>query len=61
VLIGGMWINNLNYWGCNQYITQRALGANLAHCACRDFIRSISKIVDTRDCRHSRHYDVRHA
>src|SRR3954447_21227108 len=29
VLIGGMWINNLNYWGCNQYITQRALGANL--------------------------------
>jgi len=29
VLIGGMWINNLNYWGCNQYIIQRALGANL--------------------------------
>ena len=29
VLIGGMWINNLNYWGCNQYITQRALGAKL--------------------------------
>lgn len=29
VLIGGMWITNLNYWGCNQYITQRALGANL--------------------------------
>jgi SSS family solute:Na+ symporter len=29
VLIGGMWIVNLNYWGCNQYITQRALGANL--------------------------------
>jgi SSS family solute:Na+ symporter len=24
-----MWIVNLNYWGCNQYITQRALGANL--------------------------------
>ena len=20
---------NLNYWGCNQYITQRALGADL--------------------------------
>jgi SSS family solute:Na+ symporter len=30
VLIGGMWIINLNYWGCNQYITQRALGADLA-------------------------------
>lgn len=29
VLIGGMWISNLNYWGCNQYITQRALGADL--------------------------------
>lgn len=29
VLIGGMWINNLNYFGCNQYITQRALGADL--------------------------------
>lgn len=29
VLIGGMWIVNLNYWGCNQYITQRALGASL--------------------------------
>jgi SSS family solute:Na+ symporter len=28
-LIGGMWIVNLNYWGCNQYITQRALGADL--------------------------------
>lgn len=25
----GQWITNLNYWGCNQYITQRALGANL--------------------------------
>jgi SSS family solute:Na+ symporter len=24
-----MWIINLNYWGCNQYITQRALGADL--------------------------------
>ncbi len=29
VLIGGMWITNINYWGFNQYITQRALGANL--------------------------------
>lgn len=29
VLVGGMWINNLNYWGCNQYIIQRALGADL--------------------------------
>jgi solute:Na+ symporter, SSS family len=29
VLFGGMWISNLNYWGCNQYITQRALGADI--------------------------------
>ncbi|WPV64483.1 sodium/sugar symporter [Chitinophaga sp. LS1] len=29
VLIGGMWVNNLNYWGCNQYIIQRTLGADL--------------------------------
>lgn len=27
VLIGGMWIANLSYWGCNQYIVQRALAA----------------------------------
>lgn len=30
VLIGGMWVINLSYWGCNQYITQRALGADLS-------------------------------
>ncbi len=29
VLFGAMWIANLNYWGFNQYITQRALGANI--------------------------------
>ncbi|MET0499066.1 MAG: sodium/sugar symporter [Steroidobacteraceae bacterium] len=27
VLIGGMWIANLSYWGFNQYIIQRALAA----------------------------------
>jgi len=27
VLIGGMWIANISYWGCNQYIIQRALAA----------------------------------
>ncbi len=30
VLFGAMWVVNLNYWGCNQYITQRALGADLS-------------------------------
>lgn len=29
VIFGAMWIANLNYWGFNQYITQRALGANI--------------------------------
>ncbi|MDB5278883.1 MAG: sodium transporter [Ferruginibacter sp.] len=29
VLFGGMLVNNLAYWGCNQYIVQRALGADL--------------------------------
>lgn len=27
--LAGQWIVQLNYWGCNQYITQRALGADL--------------------------------
>jgi SSS family solute:Na+ symporter len=27
--LAGQWILGLNYWGCNQYITQRALGADL--------------------------------
>jgi SSS family solute:Na+ symporter len=31
VLVGGMWIMNISYWGFNQYIIQRALAAkNLA-------------------------------
>ncbi|MFI3266077.1 MAG: sodium/sugar symporter [Rikenellaceae bacterium] len=27
VLLGGLWVANLYYWGCNQYIIQRALAA----------------------------------
>ncbi|MEX2602293.1 MAG: sodium/sugar symporter [Balneolaceae bacterium] len=27
VIIGGLWIANISYWGCNQYIIQRALAA----------------------------------
>ncbi len=27
VLLGGLWIANLYYWGCNQYIIQRALAS----------------------------------
>lgn len=31
VLVGGMWIMNLSYWGFNQYIIQRALAAKSSH------------------------------
>ena len=31
VLIGGMWIMNISYWGFNQYIIQRALAAKDIH------------------------------
>lgn len=31
VLIGGLWIMNLSYWGFNQYIIQRALAAKSIH------------------------------
>lgn len=27
VILGGMWVANLYYWGCNQYIIQRVLAA----------------------------------
>ena len=27
VILGGMWVMHFSYWGCNQYIIQRALGA----------------------------------
>jgi SSS family solute:Na+ symporter len=29
-IIGGQWVNHLNYFGCNQYMTQRALGADIS-------------------------------
>lgn len=31
VLVGGMWVMNLSYWGFNQYIIQRALAARDLH------------------------------
>ncbi|HRW31122.1 MAG TPA: hypothetical protein P5227_14060, partial [Emcibacteraceae bacterium] len=31
VLIGGMWMMNLSYWGFNQYVIQRALAAKSIH------------------------------
>jgi len=31
VLVGGMWVMHLSYWGFNQYIIQRALAAKSTH------------------------------
>jgi SSS family solute:Na+ symporter len=31
VLLGGMWVMNISYWGFNQYIIQRALAAKSIH------------------------------
>lgn len=45
VLIGAMWIANLNYWGCNQYITQRALGADLSTARSGLLFASILKLL----------------
>ncbi|WP_184547404.1 sodium:solute symporter family transporter [Mucilaginibacter sp. FT3.2] len=42
---GGQWISNLNYWGCNQYITQRALGANLHTARTGILFASLLKIL----------------
>lgn len=41
----GQWISNLNYWGCNQYITQRALGANLQTARTGILFASLIKIL----------------
>jgi SSS family solute:Na+ symporter len=38
VLVGGMWIMNVSYWGFNQYIIQRALAAKSLHEAQRGVV-----------------------
>jgi SSS family solute:Na+ symporter len=43
--IAGQWIGNLNYFGCNQYITQRALGADLHTARTGIFFASFLKIM----------------
>jgi len=44
VLIGAMWIANLNYWGCNQYITQRRW-ARICHSTFWPALRFVFKIA----------------
>ena len=29
VILGGLWVANLYYWGCNQYIIQRCFGGQI--------------------------------
>jgi SSS family solute:Na+ symporter len=43
--VSGQWISNLNYWGCNQYITQRALGANITTARTGILFASLLKIL----------------
>jgi SSS family solute:Na+ symporter len=38
VLIGGLWIGHFAYWGCNQYITQKAIAAKSLHEAQRGLV-----------------------
>jgi SSS family solute:Na+ symporter len=58
VLIGGMLINNLAYWGCNQYIVQRALGADLKTARTGNSFCSIFKIAGSGYCSPSGDSDV---
>ncbi len=44
MMAAGMWVANLNYWGCNQYITQRALGADLNTARSGIFFAAILKL-----------------
>ena len=46
VFVGGLWIPNLFYWGLNQFITQRALGArNLAEAQKGIFFAAFLKLL----------------
>ncbi len=45
MMAAGMWIANLNYWGCNQYITQRALGADLKTARSGIFFAAMLKLL----------------
>ena len=39
VLIGGLWITNLNYWGCNQYTSPKSIRGRSSNCTQWSFIR----------------------
>ena len=55
VLIGGMWIANISYWGFNQYIIQRALAAKSLDEAQRGrAVRRLPEAADAADHRAAR-------
>ncbi len=55
----GQWIVNLNYWGCNQYITQRALGADLTTARTGLVVCSSSQVDYASDRNASGHCGLR--
>ena len=53
VLIGGMWIANLYYWGFNQYIIKRTLAAKSLEESQKEFFCCWFKNDNTTYCRNS--------
>jgi SSS family solute:Na+ symporter len=57
VFVGGLWIPNLFYWGLNQFITQRTLGAkSLAEGQRGIFLACFFKLHHPVHHRHSGHH-----
>jgi SSS family solute:Na+ symporter len=55
VLIGGLWIGHFAYWGCNQYITQKAIAAKSLKEAQRGLLfAGLFEIIITPDSGYSR-------
>ena len=50
VLVGGMWIMNLSYWGFNQYIIQRALQPKVYRSTKGDCLCCLPQAVNARNC-----------
>ena len=54
VLIGGMWVANLYYWGFNQYIIQRTLAAKSLKESQRGIVfAGILKLIIPFNCRYT--------
>ena len=56
VLLGGMWVMNVSYWGFNQYIIQRALAAKRHPRSAEGHrARRLPEAADAGDHRSARH------